>query len=366
MLLSYSMHGFKSVRNNIKVDLKSTNYKILSKSNVSNTGILKGALFIGQNGSGKSTMIQSVKLLLDLMFNENEIDLRNYFCLTNTEEKHIKLTYDFYIRSSNINYEIDIEYGKPLLITEKLYVNQELFVDRLGSNGRYSNDSNPVHATNIESNRLFLRDLYESNFLNGNKILFEFMNFLHESCYVNPLENKVVPYNEAVNSHTMQVIESQVNDMNEVFDTLNLKFRLIIRNDKDKVSLRLKRDEEQVALPISMESTGIKHLIRMLPSYLNVMKKGGLLIIDEFGVLHPTLEKKLIGYFEENTKNGQVLLATNSTTILNSNVLRADQLYSVYKDGNSTNILRFSSKQPRELQNMEKMYFNGTFNGIDE
>ena len=64
---------------------------------------------------------------------------------------------------------------KPLLITEKLYINNDLLIDRLGSNGRYTNGSNPIHAVDIESNRLFLRDLYESNFLNGNKTLFELL-----------------------------------------------------------------------------------------------------------------------------------------------------------------------------------------------
>lgn len=364
MLQSYTMSGFKSVRNNVRVDLKSTNYKILSKTNVSTSGILKGALFIGKNGSGKSTLLQSLKLLLDLMFNENEIDLRNYFCLTNTEEKHIKLNYEFYIRRASVTYNVDIEYGKPLLITEKLYINNDLLIDRLGSNGRYTNGSNPIHAVDIESNRLFLRDLYESNFLNGNKTLFELMNFLRESCYINPLENKVIAYNESVLNHTVQNIEGQVKEMNELFAKIGLDYSLIIRTDGDKMSLRLKKAEETVALPISMESTGIKMLIRVLPAFLNTMKKGGMVLIDEFGILHPELEKKLIAYFEENTIFGQVLLATNCTTILNADVLRADQLYSVYKNGNSTDVFRFSNKQPRELQNMEKMYFNGTFKGI--
>lgn len=364
MLLSYSMKGFKSVRNHVKVDLKSTNYKILSKSNVSNTGILKGALFVGNNGSGKSTMISSVKLLLDLMFSSAEIDLRNYFCLTNTEEKHIQLSYEFAVRSSNVVYELSVEYGKPLLIVEKLYVNQELLIDRVGSNGRYTNNDNPIHASNIEPTRLFLRDLYESNFLNGNKVLFDLMNYLSNSCYVNPIEGKVINYNENLATKNFNSIEKQVESINKIAKALDFKFNVFIKNDNNKVSIRLKHDDEFVALPLAMESIGIRNLVKILPSLDYVINNGGLFLIDEFGILHPNLEKKLVAYFEENTKNSQLLISTNSTSILNANVLRADQLYSVFKEDHSTQIYRFSNKQPRELQNMEKMYFNGSFKGI--
>lgn len=362
MLESYTMSGFKSAKNVNHVELKSTNYKILIKSNVSSQGILKGALFVGANGAGKSTMVAPLYLLLELLFSENEIDLRNYFCLTHTDEKRIKLTYEFCIRRQHVKYDLDIEYGKPILIIEKLYVNNELLVDRMGSNGRYTNGDNPVHAKDIESNRIFLRDLYESNFLNGSKVLFELMSFLKNSVYINSVEGKLITYCDALNSRTIQTVEAQVESINKIFSDLKMNMKLIIKNDSDKISLRLKRGDE-VALPIAMESNGIKNLIRFLPAYIHVMENGGLLIIDEFGILHPLLDADLVKYFEEHTEFGQLLITTNNTNILAANALRADQLYNVImKDGSC--LVRFSSKQPRELQNMEKMYFNGSFGDI--
>ena len=172
MLLSYSMKGFRSVDNEVVVDLKSTNYKILSKTNVSQTGILKGALFVGKNGAGKSTMLSSVKLLLDLLFSKEELNLLSYFCLTSKKDKKIELNYTFFVRRSTVSYNITIEYGKTLLINENLYINKELIIDRKGSSGVFENGAAPIHATEIEPTRLFLRDLIDANYINVNKILF--------------------------------------------------------------------------------------------------------------------------------------------------------------------------------------------------
>ncbi len=363
MLESYTIGGFRSANESVHVELKSTNYKILIKSNVSSLGILKGACFVGADGAGKSTMVAPLQLLLDLLFSDNEIDLRNYFCLTNVSEKRIKISYDFCIRRQHIHYDIDVEYGKPLLIVEKLYVNKELVIDRMGSNGRYTNGDNPVHAKDIEANRIFLRDLYESNFLNGSKVLFDFMMYLKNSVYMNPLEGKITTYAESLTRNSLQSLEEQIEGINQVFNDFKLNMQLILKNDSEKVSIRVKRDEG-LPLPIAMESNAVKMLVRYLPAYLHVMKNGGMLIIDDFGVLHPSLEADLIRYFEEHTEFGQLLITTNNTNLLAANVLRADQLYNVIRAESTINLVRFSSKQPRELQNMEKMYYNGAFGDI--
>ena len=116
---------------------------------------------------------------------------------------------------------------------------------------------------------------------------------------------------------------------------------------------------------MAIESLGNKHLMNILPSYLSVVKNSGMLICDEFSSgLHNDLEELLIKYFMRHSQNSQIFIVSHSTNLLSSSLLRPDQLYAVNFDCNGTNIVRFSSEQPRTGQNYEKMYLGGVFSGL--
>lgn len=74
MLLKIILSNFKSFKNKTEIDFTKTNYKFLGDTNVTTSGILKGSMFVGANASGKSNIILSIKLLLDLLFKEREIN----------------------------------------------------------------------------------------------------------------------------------------------------------------------------------------------------------------------------------------------------------------------------------------------------
>ncbi|MBR3693047.1 MAG: ATP-binding protein [Erysipelotrichales bacterium] len=355
------MKGFRSIKNECKIELKSTNYKILSKPNVSNTGILKGFLLVGPGGCGKSNIQYGLKLLLDLLFTDTKVDYRNYFCLSD-KDKTISLHYHFLVRSCRIHYHIEVEYGKPMHVNERLYINDELWCERTDNTGRYISEVNPVRALHIDENELFVRELYKRNVFIPNKVLSEWMNELSNSMYVNVQEQKIQSYMKDTASLDL---EKSVPEINRFFATNNIPYVVSIKNDLGRVSYRLSKNDG-LALPLTMESNSIRFLIRVLPAYLHVIEKGGLLILDEFHLFHPLFAKLLISYFESNSKAGQIIISTTSTALLNAGVLRADQLYAVNDLGEGTFVLRFSEKQPRELQNMEKMYYNNIFGGLPQ
>ena len=83
MLTKITMNNFKSFKNQTTVDLTKTNYTVLPK-NVSENGVLKGCMFVGANASGKSNIILSVKLLLDLLFSERSINSGMFKCMFGT------------------------------------------------------------------------------------------------------------------------------------------------------------------------------------------------------------------------------------------------------------------------------------------
>ena len=90
-----------------------------------------------------------------------------------------------------------------------------------------------------------------------------------------------------------------------------------------------------------------------------------MIIIDEFSSgLHNELEESLIRYFFNNSHNSQIFFTSHSTNLLDTSILRPDQIYSFSFDPKKgTQIKRFSDENPRESQNLEKMYLNGVFDG---
>jgi len=117
-----------------------------------------------------------------------------------------------------------------------------------------------------------------------------------------------------------------------------------------------------------MESAGNQNLLNLLPVILHSVKKGGMLLIDEFSSgLHNKLEELLVKYIMENGVNTQLFFVSHSTNLLSCSLLRPDQIYTLEINGNEgSSISRFSDENPRVSQNLEKMYLSGVFGGIPE
>ena len=129
-----------------------------------------------------------------------------------------------------------------------------------------------------------------------------------------------------------------------------------------------RRDELDFAIPYSEESLGNRKLLTLLPSFLAVIQKPGLLLLDEFSSgFHNALEELLIRSFMRSCESSQMLLVSHSTNLLSNALLRPDQIYTVTFDGSSgSSIKRLSDEQPRAAQNLEKMYLSGVFEGIPD
>ena len=67
MLKKIIMKNFKSYMEKAELDLNATGYEILNETNKDQNDILKGALIVGGNATGKSTVLHSIRLLLSLL-----------------------------------------------------------------------------------------------------------------------------------------------------------------------------------------------------------------------------------------------------------------------------------------------------------
>ena len=139
---------------------------------------------------------------------------------------------------------------------------------------------------------------------------------------------------------------------------------MVINSDQETICIRKKGTD--VAIPLPLESTGNQVFINAILPIQFSTKNDCMIIVDEFSSgLHNELEEALIKYFFNNSKNSQIFFTSHSTNLIDTSIVRPDQIYSFKFDSKKgTLIKRFSDENPRESQNMEKMYLNGVFDGM--
>lgn len=379
MLTKITLNNFKSFKNKVTVDLMKTNYTILPQ-NVADNGVLKGCIFVGANASGKSNIILGIRLLLDFLFSERDLHSGVFRCMFG-KRKPYSIEYEFLIDKKVVRYYFEV--SRKDSISEKLYLDEKLMLERMGLDAKsYIADPNGVEYddSDVGKDTLFLRTLYFNTKFASNPILSAWMDYLKSSIYINLFEKGIISYGKKEDVSIIRYLDrGGCESINSFFDEYNFEqnieyehscqgggVRFIINGDDSQKDVFFKRKGIEVPIPFGEESLGNQNLLRILPSFLTVINKGGMLLIDEFSSgFHNDLESLLVRYFMEKSNHSQLLFVSHSTNLLSNSILRPDQEYSVeFRNEEGSSVNRFSSEQPRSAQNIEKMYVSGVFGGL--
>lgn len=379
MLTRIVLTNFKSFKNKTEVDFRKTNYTILPQ-NVADNDILKGATFVGANASGKSNLVLAIRLLLDFLFKERTINSGLFPCLFG-DKTSFSIEYHFLIDNNEIEYYFEIDSHKSF-ITEKLRCNNALMMERMGEAAKsYVADLNGVSYddSDVAQDTLFLRTLYFNTKFSNNSTLSNWMAFLEKSVYVNLFESKIYSYGKekmGIQAFLKREGCDRINDFLQSFsfgqtieyshEVSGSNYTLIAGETEDDKLITFRRAGLGEPIPFDEESCGNQALLRLLPAYLSVISDGGMLLVDEFSSgFHNELEELLIRYFMLKSNYAQIFFVSHSTNLLSNSILRPDQEYAVSFCGSEgSRINRFSSQQPRNAQNIEKMYNSGIFGGL--
>jgi len=125
---------------------------------------------------------------------------------------------------------------------------------------------------------------------------------------------------------------------------------------------------EDVALDISEESDGTRKLFEFTGGWLHALKHGATLLVDELDrSLHPHMTRFLVGLFHSrsNTNNAQLVFTTHDTTLLDTDLLRRDQIWFVEKDENqASHLYSLLEYSPRKDEALERGYLKGRYGAI--
>ena len=125
---------------------------------------------------------------------------------------------------------------------------------------------------------------------------------------------------------------------------------------------------DEVPLDLSDESDGTRKLFEFVGGWLRALEWGATLFVDELDrSLHPHMTRFLVGLFHghHNAKNAQLVFTTHDTTLLDTDLLRRDQIWFVEKDQQqSSHFYSLLDYSPRKDEALERGYLKGRYGAI--
>lgn len=121
---------------------------------------------------------------------------------------------------------------------------------------------------------------------------------------------------------------------------------------------------------LNEESDGTQKFFGLLGPWIDALMNGYTIVIDELDIrLHTLLVKKLIEMFNDpdiNKNNAQLIFSTHDTNLLDSDILRRDQIwFTEKKEDKSTDLYSlYDFGGVRKTISIEKGYLNGKYGGI--
>lgn len=171
--------------------------------------------------------------------------------------------------------------------------------------------------------------------------------------------------NERATPDEIESLEKQMNGLLpfEFNSTLDKNIKVM----KSSISTYHKGlDENNVEFGLDNESEGTQKMFVLAGPIINILDEGKFLIIDELEThLHPDLCKFILLQFHQNNQNNsQLFFTTYSTSLLDSDFLRNDQIWFVQKSEFGATEL-YSLADFKEIKNdYIKRYLEGRYGAV--
>lgn len=371
MLAKMYLTNFLSFKERTEIDLTASKYSILGKTNVYKSEILKGALFIGPNASGKSNALKGLSFIIKMIKGEG-VSFNRYRCLF-SDNPIITIEYEFIFESKKVEYAIEHNI-QTNSISENLKIDEITVLKRTGNTGELRIGQSVTIDDQVDSETLFLRTAsFNTGRFPQEPTLRKLMDFLQNSYIVDEYN-----WDARVGSTiTRYAEEFGVEKINKYLTAFKYDFSMEYGSESEGAGLKLTlgADNKMVFLKrksfpfpnvLINESQGNQVFADLLPHLIRVIENAGMLIVDEFGnSFHNKLAEKIISFFMENAKNSQIFITSHHTNLVSNSVFRPDQINLItFLNTVGSNAKRLSQFKPREAQNLEKMYLGGMFEGL--
>ncbi|SMB93304.1 AAA family ATPase [Deinococcus hopiensis] len=414
MVIQFSVRNFRSIRGLATLDFVASKIKSrdprIDVNNVVDLGkikILKSIAIYGANASGKSNIFKALEFMGKLItFDSTRSQIGDPikvepFMLDETGRKETSL-FELIFIIDDIKYRYGFEVNDKEVMEEWLYWTpknheRKIFYRDSGSisHGTDFYDANQIKRF-VRNNALFLPIAAQFNaeipknvlqffrrlfFLRGSDKAIRGLSvrFLEQGMMKDEIQDVL----RAADLHIEDfALGEKWNDVDEEEgdeeETSVKQFRMA--SNRKIITIHHKyNDEGEVVGTESFdleknESSGTQKIFALSGLLIAALKSGGILFVDEVdSQLHPLITKSLIKMFnsqERNPNGAQLVFITHDTSLLDSKILRRDQIWFAEKDKiGSTEIYSLADyegdgKKIRNDASFEKDYISGRYGAI--
>lgn len=414
MLLEFSVGNYLSFKNRATLSMLATSIKEHVDTNIFSTErheLLKGAIIYGANASGKSNMIKAMSTMTRLVLRSfdlsstGDLDIAPFLLNTETEKEpsffeaiflidNVRYRYGFEVDNYSVRAEWLFEAVKNA--EKPLFLREEEGIEIMKG---FSEGKDLEERT--RNNALFLAVVDQFNGKISQRIMKWFSNFIsisglshegYKDVTFDMLENKETK-NELLDFYRnldlgfddINILKEKINqkDFNRnlfgsIYKQLTLDYEGSVTIDIKTTHKKYDSNNKEAGIAEfdmrSQESAGTNKVFNISGPIFDVLKHGGLLVVDELDAnLHPLLTlsiTKLFNSNEFNKNNAQLIFATHDTNLLNYGNYRRDQIYFVEKDQYGASEIyslveyREEGKTVRKDRSFEKDYIEGRYGAI--
>lgn len=407
MLIEFSVQNATSIKDEMILSAETgerlSRLKETNTIRENNSSLLKNLMIIGPNGSGKTNIINALKLMRSMVLNDpDKITTSlpyNPFRL-NTLNAKAPTKFQVKFNYGNQTFQYSFSYVSKAIVAEKLTqvlkTTERTIFAREGQNYPVLDEELKKVAANTKKNSLFLFNAQKANisaaitvlewfqkdlvFVNSKNIIpdqltelmddkrikDEFLRFLRFADF-NIIDVKVRDIPLSLPEEIKKIMAT----LQPEIDLPDTRKELYASHKQYDGNGNVIGTEE---IPLTQESRGTQKIFLIALSIINAHLNGNgkTILFDEFDdSLHFELSKALVEIFNSKQNRNQFILTTHELQLLNSE-LRTDQIYLVEKDfqGRSSLYSVFDFKDSKntarhDVQYM-KRYIEGRFGSLPQ
>jgi len=410
MLLNFKVKNFRSIKEEIVLDLQATSDEAMKSDAVfdcGNVSLLKCAAIYGPNASGKSNIFKAfavfrMMILESLLRSNTQADLPNeFFKLSeDTENQPSRFEMTFLLDKDIFNYGFEI--NKKSITAEWLKQkkgNKTLFVRKnqeIKHNKTYFLEASLDLKKKTTERVLFLtllasydqpiskkiiQLLQKTSFTSGAEraktLNYTIDLFLNNSSIAEKTKDFIVKADFGVADIKISKKIISVKEIQNIPD----KFKELFFKEDSKIAEQSliffhkkydKNGKEIASIPLNFfteESDGTQQMFALAAPILDTLENGKILFIDEITTsLHPILCQYLVSIFnskENNPKNAQFIFTTHDTSLMSEDFLRRDEIYFMDKNkAGATELFSLADISERKGANFAKRYLEGRYKAL--
>ncbi|MCF7846716.1 MAG: AAA family ATPase [Candidatus Gracilibacteria bacterium] len=410
MLLNLKIKNFRSIKDEVVLDLQATNDKTMKSSSVienNDVSLLKSVAIYGANASGKSNIMKAfvafrVMVLESLLRGNTTTALPSEVFKLSSETESQPSFFEISFLIDNEIYQYGFEIDKKRVLAEWLKQkkgNKTLFSrtgQEIESNKNYFKEGTATLKKQTSERVLFLSVLssnnapfskkivhliqninYISGTNRGNTMDFSFGKFLEDEKMAEQMKHFIVEADFGIvdiQASQKMILAKEIQNMPDKFKELFFKEDSKIAERSLKfLHKKFDKDQKEVGNEsldfFAEESEGTQQMFALSAPIIDTLENGKILFIDEIDAsLHPILCQYLITIFnskEKNPNNAQLIFSTHDVSLLKEELLRRDQIYFTEKNKfGETELFSLSDISERKGVDFAKRYLEGRYNAL--